>query len=113
MSRDKAFLQDIAQAVERIKTYLAGVDKARFDSDLMLQDAVIRNLEVIGEAVKLLSDEIKNKRTEIPWQSIARMRDKLIHRYFSVDVDIVWQTAIGDLKDLQQCVAELLREMTE
>jgi uncharacterized protein with HEPN domain len=78
----------------------------------MLQDAVIRNLEVIGEAVKALSDEVKNARTEIPWQMIARMRDKLIHHYFSVDVDIVWQTAIEELRDLQKGVAELLREMT-
>ena len=78
----------------------------------MLQDAVIRNLEVIDEAVKALSDEVKNARTEIPWQMIARMRDKLIHHYFSVDVDIVWQTAIEELRDLQKGVAELLREMT-
>ncbi|WP_456420003.1 HepT-like ribonuclease domain-containing protein [Methanocaldococcus infernus] len=80
---------DILEAINRIKIYTKGMDYEKFLSDIKTQDAVIRNIEIIGEAVKLLSPQIKEKYNNIPWKNIAGMRDKLIHSYFGVNLDIV------------------------
>lgn len=74
----------------------------------MVQDAVIRNLEVIGEAAKSLSDPVRDATPGIPWTDIAGMRDRLIHHYHQVDLDLVWQTVTRDLEALQAAVGSLL-----
>ncbi len=74
----------------------------------MRQDAVVRQLEVIGEAVKQISAEVRDQRPEIPWRDIAGMRDVLIHPYFSVDLEQVWEVAQRDLQDLKSAVKDLL-----
>ncbi len=68
-----------------------------FRQDLKTQDAVIRNLEIIGEAVKLVSDQTKKNHTDVPWKEIAGTRDKLIHDYFGVNIDVVWNIVKDDL----------------
>jgi uncharacterized protein with HEPN domain len=73
-----------------------------------VQDAVIRNLEVIGEAVKGLSDELRTSNSDVPWKQIAGMRDVLIHHYFGVKLDTVWQVVAEHLPTLSECIRKLL-----
>jgi uncharacterized protein with HEPN domain len=102
MPRDyKISLDDILEAVDRIETYTAGMDKVQFQTDRKTVDAVIRNLEIIGEAVKNIPPEVRALSPIVPWSKIAGMRDILIHVYFNIDTDIVWdvvQTKLADLK---------------
>ena len=76
----------------------------------MIQDAVIRNLEVIGEAVKGLSEELRSTNPDVPWKQIAGMRDVLIHHYFGVKIETVWQVVVQHLPNLKQRVQQLLGE---
>lgn len=92
MSYDSAYLQHILDAIETIERYIGGGEDEFLESTL-IQDGVIRNLEIIGEAVKLVSKPLKMANPEIPWSRIAGMRDKLIHQYFGVKLDVVWETA--------------------
>lgn len=107
---DTVYLQHILDAINRIEKYLEGIDDNTFFENHLIQDGVIRQLEIIGEAVKKLSSELRINNKEIPWQDIAGMRDKLIHHYFGVDIDSVLRTAKDDLPDLKKEVVHLLRE---
>ena len=75
------------------------------------QDAVVRNFEIIGEAVKNLSERLKSNHPEISWKRIAGMRDKMIHEYFGVNLNLVWDTVDRDLPDLKQKVGEFLHSL--
>jgi uncharacterized protein with HEPN domain len=99
MSRraDEALLSDIREALQRIRTYVAGMTYEAFVADTKTQDAVIRNLEILGEAAKSLSDERRARYPDIPWKSMAAARDRLIHHYFGVNLDIVWQIVVNEL----------------
>lgn len=91
--QDTAVIKDIKEAIHRILSYTSETEYDVFLKDYRTQDAVIRNIEILGEAVKLLSDETKRKYPDIPWKDIAGTRDKLIHDYFGVNIDIVWDIA--------------------
>jgi len=86
---DKLYLNDIWEAILKIEKYTKGLSYEEFLNNMMVIDAVVRNLEIIGEATKNLSKEIKSQYPEIPWKEMAGMRDKLIHEYFGIDLDIV------------------------
>ena len=85
------FLEHIRESIEAIGSYMEGDDE-QFFNDKKVQDAVIRRLEIIGEAVKNLPQEFIKKHKSIPWSEIARMRDKLIHKYFGVDLDLTFMS---------------------
>jgi uncharacterized protein with HEPN domain len=104
---DRAFLLHIRDAAAQIVEYTA-CDSAAFYSDRRTQDAVIRNLEIIGEAAKNLSEATRARSPAIPWRLITGMRDKLIHNYFGVNLDLVWQTVEREIPRLQKAVNELL-----
>jgi uncharacterized protein with HEPN domain len=104
---DRAYLAHIRDAIQRIETYTSG-GREQFLADPMMQDAVIRNLEVIGEAVKGLSEALRLANPDTPWKQIAGMRDVLIHHYFGVKMKAVWQVVIGDLPLLRARVETLL-----
>lgn len=106
MEQDKIYAHHILDAVASIKKFLIGKDRCVFDEDELLQNGIIRELEIIGEAVKHLSVEFKDSIPSLPWKDIAGMRDKLIHNYFSVDLDAVWKAATKDVEELK---AELLK----
>lgn len=88
--KDIDLIRDIKESIERIISYTCNIKYKDFAQDHKTQDAVIRNIEIMGEAVKGLSEEIKKNDSDIPWKSIAGTRDKLIHDYFGVNIDIVW-----------------------
>jgi len=89
--RDIDYLGDIEEAIELINTYTKGLTFDEFVQDRKTQDAVIRNLEIIGEAAKNISAYTKRKYPQVPWKKFAGLRDKVIHHYFGIKYDIVWQ----------------------
>ena len=106
----RLYLEDILKAVESIEKYVEGLDARSFESDRKTQDAVVHNLEIIGEAVKRVPDEFRTKHPEIEWKPAAAMRDFLIHDYPEVDVDAVWHTVMDDLPALKAGVTKCLAE---
>lgn len=94
---DAEYVNDILEAIRRIAQYIDTISYEAFLGDLKTQDAVIRNLEIIGEATKNLSTPFRAHAPEIPWKNMAGLRDRLIHGYFGVNLDIVWQVAIIEL----------------
>jgi uncharacterized protein with HEPN domain len=96
---DRLYLGHIREAAERIVAY--GRDgEDRFRTDLRTQDAIIRNLQVMGEAVKKVSAETRESHPEIPWRDIAGMRDRVVHDYFGVSLDIVWDVTVNHVPPL-------------
>lgn len=109
MKEDKVYLNHIRDAIMQIKSYTAN-GRDSFFNERIIQDAVIRNLEIIGEAVKNLSPELRKGKPDVPWSRIAGMRDVLIHDYFGVDLKTVWDVVKNRLPDLLLYTEELLRE---
>lgn len=89
---DRVYLRHILEAIERIEFYLTDIDKEAFEKGFLIQDGTIRQLEIIGEAVKNLTVDLRDDYANIPWKNMAGMRDKLIHHYFGVAIHIVWLT---------------------
>ncbi len=108
MKEDRVYLLHIRDAASRILEYTRG-GPVLFLADPRTQDAVIRNLEIVGEAVKNLSEAARAGQ-EIPWRQIAGMRDKLIHQYFGVNLELVWKTVEIEIPRLQEAVEKLLGE---
>jgi uncharacterized protein with HEPN domain len=103
------FLRHIRDAIARIETYTAAGRRA-FLADTMVQDAVIRNLEVIGEAVRNLPLDLRQQHPKVPWRSITALRNVLIHEYFGVDIDIVWRVVERRLPTLKHHVDLMLKK---
>jgi len=104
----RVYLQDILAACESIEAFTAGMDLDAFRKDDKTASAVIRKLEVIGEATKQLPEEFRQRHPEIPWKEMAGMRDRLIHFYFGVDHRLVWQTIIDRLPNLIRQIQHIL-----
>lgn len=100
-------LGHIVGSIEGIESYLDGVSKEQFLVSEEKQDAVVRRLEVIGEAVKGIPEDFRQKHPEVPWRDIAGMRDNLIHEYFVVDLEEVWKTVTTDIIELKQKISTI------
>ncbi len=109
---DSVFLNHIVDGAKLIGEYLAGASRDGFVANRMVQDAVIRELEVIGEATKNISEDLRSKYPDIPWNKMSGMRDKLIHGYFGVDLDAVWDTATKDIPELAIRIESILRSIS-
>jgi uncharacterized protein with HEPN domain len=111
MAHDElVYLRHILDAINTVEEYLQGVDEKKFKGTRLLQDGAIRQIEIIGEAVRHISKDIRKTYPKIPWQDVAGMRDKLIHGYFGVDIEKVWDTAQEDLPVLKQQVMGILKD---
>lgn len=103
MNRDEVYLRHILDAIGKIESY-TGVGKEEFMAATHWQDATIRNLEIIGEAVKRLSDDFKSRNTNIPWRNIAGLRDVLIHDYMGIDLVTIWNVVQFNLPALKKVI---------
>lgn len=113
MSKNRVYLEDILESVTRIEEYTRSSDFAVFERNTEQQDAVIRRLEIIGEAVKNLPEEVRQRYPDIPWKQIAGMRDVLIHEYSHVSLDRVWKVVTDHLGDLKKTTEKILSEQNE
>ena len=111
MTRDDATLWDLIRAARLAAEFAATTDEESFEDDALVQSAVLHQLMVMGEAVKRLSAEVREAHAEIPWRYIARMRDRLIHGYDDVDLNLVWQTVTVDVPDLLAQIEPLLPDL--
>lgn len=104
----KFFLRHILESIRWIEEYTEGISKDDFLRLTKVQDAVIRRLEIVGEAVKNLPSEFREKYLDIPWRQIAGIGDVLIHGYFGVDLDLLWNVVKKDIPDLKQKISKIL-----
>jgi uncharacterized protein with HEPN domain len=111
MKSDSVYLHHILDAIKRIEEYTEKIDHERFINTNLLQDGVIRQIQIIGEAAKRLSPKITNKYKDIPWKDITGMRDKLVHDYFGVDVEAVWKTVKNDIPFLKNQINNISKEI--
>ncbi len=111
MPRDyKVYLEDILQALVKIEAYTTGLQYAAFAEDQRTQDAVVRNLEVIGEAAKSIPEAIRSQHPAVDWKRIVGLRNILIHQYFGVDVELIWDIVQNKLPALEGQVRALLND---
>ncbi len=113
MSKDiKVFVEHILESISLIEDYTSQISKEDFFKSRQIQDAVMRRLEIIGEATKNISTEFKKEYPGIPWREIAGMRDVLIHEYFGVDLELTWTTVKENLPNLKQKLSQIIRKPT-
>jgi len=109
--RDKHYLADITEAIGRIISYTKDLTYEEFLNHTMVQDAVLRNLQVIGEATKKVSPSLCNANSDIPWREMAGMRDKIVHEYFGINYRIVWEVAHQDLPQVLPQLELILQQL--
>jgi uncharacterized protein with HEPN domain len=112
MKRDyRLYLDDILEAIGKIEEYTADIDVGHFRKDSKTLDAVMRNFAIIGEAAKHIPERIRKKYTTIPWKQMAGMRDKLMHEYFGIKVEVVWETITRRLPEVKRSIKSVLDEL--
>lgn len=104
------FLEDILLSMQRIQEYIAGLEFQQFKQDYKTVDAVIRNFEIIGEASKNISTEVKLKYSNLPWEEMYRLRNRVSHEYFGVDYEIIWDIATNYLPQNKSEIEEIIRQ---
>lgn len=100
-------LSDILESIDRVTQYIEGLSLETFSEDQKSIDAVVRNLEIIGEAANRLPDEFKGKHPEVEWHKVVGLRNRIIHDYFGIDLEIIWQIIHRDLPALRQTLSKI------
>ncbi|MBI5051285.1 DUF86 domain-containing protein [Candidatus Micrarchaeota archaeon] len=108
--KSKVYLEDILDCINNIQNYTKGQSYEDFEDNKMLVDAVLRNLEVIGEAVKKIPSDLKKKYSEVEWKKMAGLRDILIHEYFGIDLRIIWDIVVNKLPSLKTSIQKIIKE---
>ena len=106
----KLFVIDMLESTAKIESYVQGLSHDDFFKDSKTQDAVVRNLEIIGEAARRIPEEIRKRYPGIPWSQIVGLRNRLAHGYFVVDMEVVWQIAVNELPALRRGLEAILSE---
>ena len=109
----KLFVKDILDAIEKIEEFIGNMDFKKFIEDDKTKSAVVRKLEIIGEATKNIPKLIRQKYKELPWSDMAGMRDKIAHFYFGIDYEIVWRVIKERLPEIKPVIQKILNEMEE
>jgi uncharacterized protein with HEPN domain len=104
------YLRDILNAVDEVESFVKGMDFEEFVKDRKTLNAVVRSIEIIGEASKHIPASLREKYAELPWKEITGMRDKLIHGYFGMDYETIWKAAKEDVPSLKKVVRRMLKE---
>lgn len=107
----RIYLEDILEAIRRIEGYTAGMDGGALSTDPLVLDAVLHNLQIVGEATKRVPDHLRRMQPGTEWRNIAGMRDVIVHAYFNVDPQIVWDVVTNKLPPLRLAVESILREI--
>lgn len=104
----RLYLDDILESIEKIETYTQNLNEEQFSRNIQVQDAALRRLAIIGEAVKQLPNDLRERHKQIPWKQIAGARDIFVHEYFGVGIERVWKTIKEDLPELKKIVKEII-----
>ncbi len=110
MKTDTVYLEHIRDAIARIRLYMDGVSREAFFRNPEKQDAVIRQLEIVGEASRHLQESLRIRYNMIPWRAIIGMRNRISHDYLNVDLSIVWDVVTTDLTNLEEQIQQILKE---
>lgn len=113
MRNHRLYLKDIFEAMNAAQTFIEGMDFDAFATDDKTASAVVRKLEIIGEATKNVPEDIRQQYPQVPWRNMAGMRDRIIHRYFAVNYTIVWDTVKDHLPPLQSIIGQILKDMED
>jgi uncharacterized protein with HEPN domain len=109
MKDDKLYLIHITECIERIESYVSEIDKSKFLASTLIQDAVIRNLQVLAESTQRLSDKLKNEYSQIHWYKISGFRNILVHDYLGVDLEHLWNIIQNELPALKDTISKILK----
>lgn len=113
MKSDRIYILHMIDSMDQISEYTDQISMAEFKENRLIQDAVVRNFEIVGEAAKKVSIQTKKKFPHIPWKNMAGMRDKLIHNYMGVDLDAVWKTIEDIAPSMRKKLDEVVQSMGE
>src|SRR5437764_598473 len=103
---DEAWLRDLVEAAQKAIAFCEGRTRADLDSDEMLRLALTKLVEIVGEAAKLVSEPTRQRYPNVPWRAASRMRDRLVHHYFAIDLDILWSTITNDLPAMLEALGD-------
>jgi uncharacterized protein with HEPN domain len=109
----KLLIDDIWESIEKVERYTEGMSRGSFQSDEKTSDAVVRNLEIIGEAAGRLPEDFTNQHSEIEWYKIVGLRNRIVHEYFGVDLEIIWQILIKDLPAFKTSLKEIRPQLDD
>lgn len=107
------YIEDILESIKKIEDYTKSLNKEEFHNNTLIQDAVLRRLEIIGEAVKHVPQDFRSKYPEIPWKKVAGMRDILIHQYFGVNLNRTWKVIDEDIADLKKKIRKIRKNIED